>query len=494
MKLTKNILLAVIIITLVVSCGKQETSPVKQETPTLSGTASDYMSGDEFVIQNITVIDGLGNEQKSNQDIYIKDGKIVSISPTGQNVPTTSATIVDGTGLTAMPGLIDMHIHLKGSWTGGNVLPDIYDAGFDDNSLQQTLAAFLYSGVTATLDVGNRTKFVVSTRERIKSGEFIGPRYFATGMPFSQSPSGWDGANEAEGLTNPEDLSVKIDTNDPEAIGKILDEYLENDIHIIKLYSGMSALAGTFLNNEAKKRGITTIADLWQLNMDHSWMQMTGLNGWAHSSPFEVSDLANKWMADNDRFIIATANVGEKMSGLRIKDDGDKQSFFHNPLVIDIWGKQVVQDFYSSYPEVRENLYEGPESFYQKYNFGDLSGFRNAFLVNIKNAHDAGVLVAGGTDAPAYPSLWSGESMHRELELFVMAGIKPVEAIMMCSYNGAKILKKENEFGSLQTGLSADILIVEGRPWENISDSRNIKHVFVRGKLLDRQKLLTSWK
>ncbi|MFC2094037.1 amidohydrolase family protein [Bacteroidota bacterium] len=486
--------LVCITIILVSSSVQAQVSGIDNKIDGSTTIADGYLSGGEFLIRNITVIDGLGSNEKIQQDIWIKDGKIFSIAPTGELIVSKSATVIEGTGLTAMPGLIDMHIHLKGSWTGGNILPDIYDAGFDDKSLQQTLAAFLYSGVTATLDVGNKTKFVVSARERIKRGEFIGPRYFATGMPFSQSPSGWDGAAKAEGLTNPEDLSVKIDTNDPEAIGKILDEYLENDIHIIKMYSGMSALAGTFLNNEAKKRGITTIADLWQLNMDHSWMQMTGLNGWAHSSPFEVSDLANKWMADNNRFIIATANVGEKMSGLRVKDDGDKQSFFNNPLVMDIWGKEVVQDFYSSYPEVRESLYEGPESFYQQYNFGDLSGFRKAFLINIKNAHDAGVLVAGGTDAPAYPSLWSGESMHRELELFVMAGIKPVEAIMMCSYNGAKILEKENEFGSLQTGLSADILIVEGKPWENISDTRNVEYVFLKGKLLDRQKLLTSWK
>jgi imidazolonepropionase-like amidohydrolase len=221
---------------------------------------------------------------------------------------------------------------------------------------------------------------------------------------------------------------------------------------------------------------------------------MTGLDGWAHSSPFVVTDFANKWLADNDRFVIATANVGEKMSGLRVKEDGDKQSLFKNSLVADIWGEEVVKDFYDSYADVRESLYEGPESFYQQYNFGDLSKFRASFLVNIKNAYDAGVIVAGGSDSPLYPSLWVGETMHRELELFVMAGITPIEAIMMCSYNGAKILKKEDQFGSLQPGISADILIVKGKPWENISDTRNIEKVFVRGQLLDREKLLTSWK
>ena len=84
--------------------------------------------------------------------------------------------------------------------------------------------------------------------------------------------------------------------------------------------------------------------------------------------------------------------------------------------------------------------------------------------------------------------------MHRELELFVMAGISPVDAIMMCTYNGAKILKDEDKYGSLQPGLFADMLIVSGKPWDTISDSRNVKYVFLKGRLLDRKKLLTSWK
>jgi imidazolonepropionase-like amidohydrolase len=74
-----------------------------------------------------------------------------------------------------------------------------------------------------------------------------------------------------------------------------------------------------------------------------------------------------------------------------------------------------------------------------------------------------------------------------------MGGISPIDAIQMCTYNAAKILKKEDKFGSVQVGLAADIMIVEGKPWKNISDTRQIKHVILRGRVLDRKKLLTSW-
>ena len=54
-------------------------------------------------------------------------------------------------------------------------------------------------------------------------------------------------------------------------------------------------------------------------------MQMTGLDGWAHATPFDAGDGDLEWMAKNDRFVIATANVGEKLSGARVKEDKEQK-------------------------------------------------------------------------------------------------------------------------------------------------------------------------
>ncbi len=157
-------------------------------------------------------------------------------------------------------------------------------------------------------------------------------------------------------------------------------------------------------------------------------------------------------------------------------------------MIVDIWGEDVVNEFYDVYPQIRHEFYDGPDSFYQKNNFGDMTKIHGNFLPNIKGAYDAGVLIAGGSDFP-YPSLWAGEAMHRELELLVMAGLSEIEAIKVCSHNAAKILRGDDEFGSLQGGMSADIILLEGNPAENISDSRNVQHVFLRGKQVDRASL-----
>ncbi len=456
-------------------------SAIAQDKPRYSHTGSTLITG-------VRVIDGLGGEPKENQDVILINGKIASIGPAGAHDSPKNALVIKGNGMTAMPGLIDMHVHLKGSWANGTIPGKRYEPTHDDKTVQQHLSGHLYAGVTSVLDCGNDHKWILKQRQRIADGELMGPRFFAVGAAWSQEPSGWDSFNDDtadEGSTF--DASTKVTAI--AAIPGQMDRYKKDGIEIIKLYTGLSPHAAQFVVTEAHKRDIRVIADFWSLNMDKLIMQATGLDGWAHSAGFEIVSVDNnKWMADNNRFCIVTANVGEKLSGLRVKDEGGKKLMLKEPLIVDVWGKAAVAEFYAVYPQVRHQMYEGPSSFYQQNGFGDMERFRGNFLKNIKGAFDAGVVIAGGSDCP-FPSLWTGEAMHREMQLFVMAGIEPVQAIKCCTYNAAKILRREKEFGSLQKGMSADLLIVEGNPAKDISDSRNVRHVFLRGNQVDRESL-----
>ena len=436
------------------------------------------------IITGIRVIDGLGNDPVENQDILVMEGKIAAIGAGGSLDAPAGALEIDGKGMTAMPGLIDMHIHIQGGWANGLIPGERYAPTYDDDTVQQRLSGYLYGGVTTVLDVGNDHDYVVETRKRVNGGELLGPRVFACGGAWSQAPSGWDSASTGES-----DFGLSTKVTDLARIPEQMNRYTEDDIEIIKLYSGISALAAQAVIKEAHKRNIRVVADLWGLNLNRMIMQNTGLDGWAHSGAFiEVNAKDHEWMASNDRFVISTANVGEKLAGARVKDENGAQLMKKEPLIVDIWGMDVVDEFYRVYPMIRENYYDGPESFYQQSNFGDLSTFRDTMLHNLKASFDAGVLIAGGTD-DIYASLWPGESMHREMQLLVMAGIPEIEAIKICTYNGAIVLRREKEFGSLQEGLSADFILVEGNPAKDISDSRNVKHVFLQGKQLDRDSL-----
>ena len=89
-------------------------SAIAQDGPPYSHTGPTMLTG-------VRVIDGLGGEPKENQDIVLIDSKIASIGPAGAQDAPKDALVIDGKGLTAMPGLIDMHVHLQGGWANGTI-------------------------------------------------------------------------------------------------------------------------------------------------------------------------------------------------------------------------------------------------------------------------------------------------------------------------------------------------------------------------------------
>ena len=139
---------------------------------------------------------------------------------------------------------------------------------------------------------------------------------------------------------------------------------------------------------------------------------------------------------------------------------------------------------------------------------GRYSGIADAILSDVTAVEDLapqgrewtrllvenGVLVGLGTDA-GYPTVWFGESLHREMEIWVNdSGISPLRTLQAVTYDNARILKIEDRTGSIQVGLEGDLLVVEGNPAEQISDTRNIRYVFSNGKLIDRDSLTRQWR
>jgi imidazolonepropionase-like amidohydrolase len=86
----------------------------------------------------------------------------------------------------------------------------------------------------------------------------------------------------------------------------------------------------------------------------------------------------------------------------------------------------------------------------------------------VKKMHDAGIPIVAGTDDIA------GFTLHRELELYVAAGLKPVEALKIATWNGAKYSQVLETSGSISPGKQADLILVDGDPSVNISDIRKV--------------------
>lgn len=114
---------------------------------------------------------------------------------------------------------------------------------------------------------------------------------------------------------------------------------------------------------------------------------------------------------------------------------------------------------------------------------------REHSIENVRNS-DVGVSLAYGALADqtrrTSPNF---TGLHHELELLVEAGWTPLEAIRASTYDAARLMKAENEWGSLQPGRRATLLIVNGNPADHISDTRKIETLIQDGRIVDRSTL-----
>jgi hypothetical protein len=102
--------------------------------------------------------------------------------------------------------------------------------------------------------------------------------------------------------------------------------------------------------------------------------------------------------------------------------------------------------------------------------------------------HEAGGLLINGSDSPG--AALPGWSVHQEMELFVEAGLTPMEALLTTTLNNAKVLGKEDELGTVEAGKYADLVILDADPLEDITHTQEIHRVIRGGRVLDPEVLL----
>ena len=407
---------------------------------------STFAGAQSIAFTNVRIVDGNGGAPIEHGTIVIEGRKIVAVGPSSNmSIPTGARTIDEG-GRTAMPGLADMHVHLTGGWDGVSA---------DMLGYQRYMNALLYAGVTTVLDTGNVESYVLQLRAETAAGRLLGPRIYCVGPLVDGPDAFWP------------ELSRPVVSQDqiPGLVRQLADEKVD----LIKLYAGLSDLEVQAVSTEAKKYKLRTIIDVHSRNGSLEPM-LEGIAGWAHLPGRKLSDEAIAIAKDKQVFFITTLSVFESFTWRRFQD----MAFLDQPLIADTTPAFALADLRKLAPE---ELKKHPP----------LTALSNAES-NVKHLMQTGILVAAGTDAP-YPGDFQGEGIHRELELLVESGLTPLEAITIATKNAARIMNAETEWGTLEPGKLANIVMVDGKPDQNISDTKKIVAVVKEGKVLDRSKL-----
>ncbi len=410
-----------------------------------------FAGGQVIALTHARLVDGTGAAAIEDSTILVEGRTIKAVGRSELKI-APGARVIDAKGKTVMPALADMHVHLVGGWDGEST---------DILGYQSYLNSLLYAGITNVLDTGNVPPLILQLREAVAAGTIQGPRIYCVG-PLIEGP---------DPMWGPISVAMTSKYQIPSVVAQLKSE----NVDLVKLYAGLSDRMVRGISAEARKQNLRTIIDQGFRNGSMDLMD-EGIAGFAHLPFLRISDDAVQHAKKTGIFFISTLILGEMQSRRRMKD----LQWMNDPLVADVTPPSQLK-------ELRE-FAQKPADAAEQEQLKRIETMFDGARSNVKRLWDAGVLIAAGTDAP-YPGDFQGEGLHRELEILVESGLTPLQAITAATKNAATIVGADKEWGTLEVGKLANILLIDGKPDQNIHDTHHIALLIKQGEIIDREKL-----
>lgn len=392
-----------------------------------------------------------GSESARVQDLVISGGRISSVTEPGRMSVHEDAEVIDGTGCTLIPGLIDAHVHLT---TPSESQQQRTNADFRANAepAEKALHGYrnaikaLSAGVTTLRVIGHRNSAEAELRDLIERGSYIGPR-------LSVAPW-WISATGGHG----DMFIMKAVTRQPY-------DTVDGPYECRKLVRMQAAVGADFIKVMASG-GLLSQGDKpeWP---NYTIEELGAIVDEAHSLGLPVAAHAH-------------SREGIRRSLLAGVDSIEHGTYLDDELrtmMVEL-GTYLVPTVLIS-AEVRDKPAGGvvnPEMHRAMARIVDHQ------INQVAQAHQAGVKIAFGTDSSGNVCEFGRHA--RELELYVRAGMTPAEALRTSSVHAAQLLKISEDVGTIQEGKVADLVLLEGDPLFDISVVSRpgaIRRVLVRG-------------
>lgn len=418
-----------------------------------------------ILIRDVTLIDGNGGTPLTHTDILIKGGRIAA---TGKNLAAGDATVISGSGKTVMPAIISSHVHI-GMIKGNENNSDPYTR---ENILSQ-LKKYADYGVTNILVMGSDQPmlFTSGLRDSSVNGLLPGARLYSAGYGFAAAKGGppmkyvKHPATVAQAITELDSVALVK----PTVIKMWVDDFGGSTPKMDPaIYRAIIA--------RAHSHHIPVASHLFYL-ADAKSLVADGLDIVAHSIRDQEIDAALlQQMKAKGVIYIPTLSLDEYAYIYARKPEWINDPFFKASL------EPGVYEMITS-PAYQEKIKNSPS--YQR----NLHAFETA-MKNVKKIADAGIIVALGTDSGAQPVRTQGFSEHLEMELLVQAGLTPLQAITIATKNAATAMKINEHYGTIEKGKTADLIILDANPAQDIKNTRKIAAVYKAGEAVSKGPLL----
>ena len=437
-----------------------------------------------LALTHVTVIDATGAPAKSDMTIVIANGRIAEIGESAHIHPPKDAQVVDATGKFLIPGLWDMHVH----WYDRNYLP-----------------LFLANGVTGMRVMWGEPMHH-EWRKQVEAGKLAAPHLVIASAIVDGPKPFWPGS-----------ISVSTEAQARQAVVRSK----RDGADFIKVYTFLPREEYFAIADEAKKQGIPfeghvpldVTAEEASNAGQKSFEHLTGLLRACSTHSDELvqadrADLADEMKAERPAFwghhykavrqLRVDAYSPEKAAALFAVLK--KNSTWQCPTLTVMRSIAYVDDFTFTNDPRLEYM---PSRLRQSWNpssasndFGprtpdDFVFAKKEFqkeLELVGAMQKAGVGILAGTDT-LNPFCMPGFSLHDELGLMVKAGLTPMQALQTATLNPARFLGTEKDYGTVEKGKVADLVLLDANPLDDIANTTKIASVVYGGKLFPRAAL-----
>ncbi len=417
------------------------------------------------------LIDATGGAPVADSVVVVRDGRIESAGPRDTTPVPDGAETLDVSGKTIMPGLVNLHVH--------------YREGPEE--IERQFRSQLYYGVTTARSIGS------DSPERVahllaSAGRADAPRAYTAGLGFSY-PGGFNAAGRNAPATEEEARAL---VRDQIALG----------VHFIKMWVNAVAEPGlkippeirAAIIDEAVANGAIPVAHIDD-EADGRQLVEAGLRDFLHSTVLTFGPGAGVPVDDPDPsagFIQMCLDNGVSFTPT-LSIVQNRWHFAEHPELLDDPALRAAFNLYNpdalarlDDPASRAQIVDDPGFENRKAAFRQVQDF-------VKTMHDAGVEVALGNDAGT-PNVPFGWGMHHEMELYVEAGLTPMDAIVAATATGAGRMPPvgEADFGTLEAGQVADLIVLNADPLVDIRNTLEIDRVMRLGEWVNRSGLLPA--
>lgn len=441
-----------------------------QPFPGVSVGLAALQSGQALAVEDVAVVEVREGRIVADQTVLIEGGRIAYIGPASSIPIPEGARILDGRSRYLSPGFADMHVHLGG---------------------EASLKLLLAKGITYAREMSG-SPGDLALRDQIAKGLLAGPRLTVASRILEGTPP----AELADVIVT----ANRILLDDSATAADTVRSLVEQGYDAIKVYNNLNVSAYAGITAEASRLGVPVVG--------HVPIQV-GLQGafQAHQSSIEhlrgyVLEAVPETAPDRP-----AADFRSRLVAWRHADTTRLRELAVQTADLGIWNTPTLGVLENLLPADRigevtsrpgwrrcmKGRYADPIASRQRVPYyavmtdDDFRATQEGVVLQrrlVQMLHEEGAGILVGTDRLPW-----GFSFHWEMEELGRSGLEPSTVLRAATLDAAIYLGKEDEFGSVEVGKRASLVLLEANPLEDLRNARRIKAVIVEGDVLDPEQL-----